>query len=317
MIRQSQQVNPANMSHPRRIDRPSSAVNRLLKAALDSRRRARDRGLDRETVHDLRVACRRAEAALRLCRDEGRRDDARWIGKQLKKFRQACNAARDDDVLAQQMERIDTPSASAMSQFLKHGRKRAIKPIEQLLRKGRRWKEIERRSQRLVRSLQSSDRNRSLRPCIGARLLCEVRRVVSRFATRPDDDAGLHKLRIATKRLRYACEFAMCACSDVHFDDTVAFLKTLQKRLGMLHDYAIGEHRLRKVRTKGPIRVSRELSELTQKSFKMVQQDFSSWWRATSIERIFADATREVIKLMRQSDSRYCANASRIVARGR
>src|SRR5262245_27990506 len=55
---------------------------------------------DIEHVHRLRVATRRASAALKLYRDLLPRRARRWVKKRLRKIRRAAGDARDFDVLA-------------------------------------------------------------------------------------------------------------------------------------------------------------------------------------------------------------------------
>src|SRR3954469_4344005 len=55
---------------------------------------------DIEHVHRLRVATRRATAALKLYRDCLSQKSRRWMSKRLRKIRQAAGDARHPDVLA-------------------------------------------------------------------------------------------------------------------------------------------------------------------------------------------------------------------------
>src|SRR5215212_9146615 len=56
-------------------------------------------------VHRLRVATRRAAAALKLYCDWLPRKSARWIKKRLRKIRRAASEARDLDVLIERLQR--------------------------------------------------------------------------------------------------------------------------------------------------------------------------------------------------------------------
>ncbi|HVT29975.1 MAG TPA: CHAD domain-containing protein, partial [Lacipirellulaceae bacterium] len=58
---------------------------------------------DIEHVHRLRVATRRAVAALKLYREFVPRKPARWLKKRLRKIRRAAGDARDLDVLKQRI----------------------------------------------------------------------------------------------------------------------------------------------------------------------------------------------------------------------
>src|SRR5215213_8146493 len=60
---------------------------------------------DIEHVHRLRVATRRAAAALKLYRDWLPRKPARWIKKRLRQIRRAASEIRDLDVLIERLQR--------------------------------------------------------------------------------------------------------------------------------------------------------------------------------------------------------------------
>ena len=75
------------------------AVRKRLRAASQVLLAAAGDTLAPETLHDLRIACRRAEAALCLSRDVVRWHSCRWLWERLSGLRHACNQARDDDVL--------------------------------------------------------------------------------------------------------------------------------------------------------------------------------------------------------------------------
>src|SRR3954452_6464358 len=59
---------------------------------------------DIEHVHRLRVATRRAAAALKLYRDWLPQKSARWFKKRLRQIRRAAGEARDLDVLIQKLQ---------------------------------------------------------------------------------------------------------------------------------------------------------------------------------------------------------------------
>src|SRR5215212_5938250 len=78
---------------------------------------------DIEHVHRLRVATRRAAAALKLYRDWLPRKSTRWIKKRLRQIRRAASEARDLDVLIERLQRELGAQAEPIVQFL--GKRRA------------------------------------------------------------------------------------------------------------------------------------------------------------------------------------------------
>src|SRR3954470_13477806 len=73
---------------------------------------------DVEHVHHLRVATRRAAAALKLYRDWLPEKSARWIRKRLRQIRRTASEARDLDVLIQRLGRESDPKADPIVRFL-------------------------------------------------------------------------------------------------------------------------------------------------------------------------------------------------------
>src|SRR5256714_15128374 len=73
---------------------------------------------DIEHVHRLRVATRRAAAALKLYWDWLPQKSARWIKKRLRQTRRAASEARDLDVLIQRLERDSGTPAEPIVRFL-------------------------------------------------------------------------------------------------------------------------------------------------------------------------------------------------------
>src|SRR5215207_4659614 len=73
---------------------------------------------DIEHVHRLRVATRRAAAALKLYRDWLPTKTTRWIKKRLRQIRRAASDARDLDVLIQRLQRESGQRAEPIVRFL-------------------------------------------------------------------------------------------------------------------------------------------------------------------------------------------------------
>src|SRR5215216_5421763 len=78
---------------------------------------------DIEHVHRLRVATRRAAAALKLYRDWLPLKPARWIKKRLRQIRRAAGETRDLDVLIERLQRELGARAAPIVQFF--GKRRA------------------------------------------------------------------------------------------------------------------------------------------------------------------------------------------------
>ncbi|MGE5235842.1 MAG: CHAD domain-containing protein [Acidobacteriota bacterium] len=203
------------------------------------------RDLDPEYLHDLRVATRRARAALRVfaavvrpSSRVARRNELAWIAGLL-------GAVRDRDVLLARFhghfERAGVPEDLRIRLDAAIGGQRnaAREPLVAALR-----------SRRFARLLADLDAGRGVvrggrgaRPAreAGVELIARALRRVRQVAgPRVDnlDDTGLHALRIAFKRLRYTCEFLAELYGD-EAREAIASLARVQDCLGRHQDAVV------------------------------------------------------------------------------
>lgn len=200
---------------------------------LDRPQRALD---DAETVHQLRVATRRADAALRLFAPLLPRRRRRKVQKALRRLRRAAGAVRDCDVhLAQAAERRQAIPAALARRLHRH-RRQALKRLRKLRRRERR--RLKRRVRKLLARL--AWRQKAPPPGYAAWCLARCDLLAQRLFTwaeqKSADDDALHQLRIAGKRLRYALELVAPALTGPSVQQMLAALHTLQDRLGRLCD---------------------------------------------------------------------------------
>ncbi|HLQ46698.1 MAG TPA: CHAD domain-containing protein [Planctomycetaceae bacterium] len=254
-----------------------------------------------KTLHQLRIACRRAEAALRLCRDEGQSRSCQWLRKQLSGLRRACNQARDDDVFLKWLKQ--QPEREIMRQFRREvarDRRDAIPRILQRvewLTDGRRF---ERHAQRLLRSLGKGLRAKRTPRAFGTRLFRELQRFVQALPTTSGDVAALHRLRIEAKRLRYSVEVVTEIWSSVDVTELQELLAALQERFGQLHDEVVREQRLAKLLARLPDRPRPRVPQRSDGAQTRREKTVWKWWQTCPVERILADATAEIVTLIRK-----------------
>ncbi|MBM4107788.1 MAG: CHAD domain-containing protein [Phycisphaerae bacterium] len=225
----------ARLAADARLTDVAKAARALDKAGPASRRV--------RAVHSLRVATRRADAALRAFEPLWAPDGFARARKALRKLRRAAAAARDADVQAD----LIGARASGLGGA-------ALKAARVLLRRVRAVRKRESRAldkaihgralPRLERAVEAL-RPRALDPAPTPRELAR-----SVLAARASDAAALadadlsalpalHALRIALKRLRYAIEvFAELLDPEVR-RVTYPALERLQARLGRLNDAAV------------------------------------------------------------------------------
>jgi exopolyphosphatase/guanosine-5'-triphosphate,3'-diphosphate pyrophosphatase len=219
------------------------AVPRLLELATQSS------AVDTETVHQLRVWTRRADAALILFSDCCPETVARRLRRRLRRIRQGAARLRAIDVQLATLEALATSEdeairadAAALMKCLRKQRRRADQRMRKLpvncrpddlratttrLLTGVSVLSGEAGEPRVVATLLDSARSRL------PRLLGKLRR-----ATQRDLSAirNVHRVRLASKQLRYAMEIcAPCLAPEFkgkHYQGVAA----LQERLGAIND---------------------------------------------------------------------------------
>ena len=215
-------------------------------------------GADPEDLHEMRVAVRRMRGFLRSARAmlqsewvEGLRAELKWLGSIL-------GPVRDLDV---QMERfrsefstLTLPERRALSHLIK-----LLEPERTKVRNAMLEAMQSPRYFKLLDDLDVATRTpRVVDPAvplkkIAAKEFKKLRRSVKALGANPSD-AALHRVRIKTKRARYAAELAGAAVGK----SAVSFArrsKAVQDVLGRHQDGVVIEDRLRKLlnQTQSPV----------------------------------------------------------------
>ena len=212
--------------------------------------RQHDEELRGETVHRLRIAARRARAALATYRPlfedgdcEDLRGELRWLGQEL-------GQARDAEVLAGHFAALtahgfDDPAGTATRERIR----RVLDTAGGVAREAALEALGSERYEQLVRSVEAVIESPDLRP-EASRPACTVlpgllerdaRRVrraaeaASRASSGPARDRALHDARKAAKRLRYAAELATPVLGK-RAEKLATRAKALQDSLGTHQD---------------------------------------------------------------------------------
>jgi CHAD domain-containing protein len=191
---------------------------------------------DEDAVHDLRVALRRTRTLLEAARGVLGRFQADEVRRALRDLQQATGALRDEEVLLQLVGSLGVthPDVPAWRESRLRRERRLRGRLSRAVRSG----EVD-RGRALLAALLAF----RIKPSRDRRLVKFARRAVEdarreverRRAVRADDVEGLHRLRIAYKRLRYTVEaFADVLPSDLSPLGQPA--ARFQSRLGELHD---------------------------------------------------------------------------------
>jgi CHAD domain-containing protein len=263
--------------------------DQLPRAALEADK-------DIEHVHQLRVATRRADAALRIFRSCLPGKTRRKARGHLREVRRAAGAARDWDVfLAELSERSGKATArqqAGVDHLLGYGLAQRSVAQEQLrLTHLEEAERLEKLQGEVLADLHAPEKDGAPATLAGlARpLVEELLQNLTRAAEADlEDYAQLHQVRIAGKRLRYATEvFASCFEPDF-LKDVYPRIEKLQEILGRANDSHVASERLTtlrgQIRWLGPAVWKRvqpgieQLLRLHRRRLTEERRHFLDWW---------------------------------------
>jgi CHAD domain-containing protein len=305
MVMDSQRTPVASVAS-RTLRKRLETVWSELEAACE--RAARD---DAERVHQLRVATRRALAALDAFRDLLPDRQRSWFEKQLRRIRRAAGNARDLDVLT---DRLAVAPADEFPKNAAPDRSRGRQRLVAMLSKQRdvsRQPILERhekliegdwpgRMERLLESIPTGRRQ----PSFGTYARRRFKPMIDHFFAAADrklrDPAEIHRLRIEGKKIRYSMEIFAAVFPPQVRARCHDSLEQLQKTLGDFTDHSAAADRFKRWAEGGTVAPSnrellaslrREETELADKARKA----FAKWWspsRRRSLRRRFERTLR-------------------------
>jgi CHAD domain-containing protein len=191
---------------------------------------------DEDAVHDLRVALRRTRTVLEVGRSVLGGFHADEVRRALRDLQSGSGALRDEEVLLDLVSSLKVDLSEVLAWL--EARKRREHRLRGALRRKLRDGELE-RARRLLAALVAF----RIKPARERRLTKFARRAVEdarrevdrRRATAMNDAEGLHRLRIAYKRLRYTIE-AFAGVLPDHLAALAQPAARFQGQLGQLHD---------------------------------------------------------------------------------
>lgn len=250
---------------------------------------------DIEHVHRLRVATRRAIAALKLYRDWLPRRPARWLKKRLRKIRRAAGDARDLDVLAVRLPQELGERAGILLDKISDQRAAAQPAIVAVAQRCAEEGRFQRKVYELLAGMRphgksDQDQRHSFRDW-SRRQLAEL--ADQFFGSQPgpsDDVADLHRFRIRSKALRYAIELLAPAFGpelrDVHYP----VVEHLQELLGRINDHVTSCARLHEWSSTCRDGDSKELLDalVQQERIRLTEglNEFRQWWTPERAEAL-------------------------------
>ncbi len=251
--------------------------------------RAADLPAVTENVHQLRVATRRAMAAMQIFEALLPPRRAWWMNKQLKRVRKAAGDARDLDVLAERLAKSEAADHAVGKDLLKRIerlRADAQQPIEKVRHKLRDKDFPRRRAELIDRVRLRGKADRLILPTLETAAHRALGLLVEDFFAAAAGDfsdyAALHAFRIQGKQLRYAMEIFAGAFPPAFRSEQYPVVEELQERLGRINDHRaaqelfagwLADRDVGAAIARLPERIAAETDALAK-----ARQEFLVWW---------------------------------------
>ena len=273
-----------------------SAVSHLLPMA------AHLASHDVEHVHQLRVATRRATAALKLYGDCVPRKQFRWFKNRLRKIRRAAGDARDLDVLADRLAREYGERVSPVIEFIERERTAVQPAIVRVAERCRSNDRLVRKTAKLLQSIQmpavegQPTEARSFRGWSAAQFAATAELFSVAMPTESSTPVELHQFRIRAKALRYSIELVASAFDPALRKSLYPLIEKLQERLGTIQDHVAAAARCRtwESNTRDEVlqETLRELAEAEDRGLIDAIRVFQAWWTDDRVVKV-----QELLKL--------------------
>jgi CHAD domain-containing protein len=272
----------------RAIEVRVKAVQRILPLAAHEYQN--DYQNDIEHVHQLRVACRRAGAALEAFRPlmTGKPKALRRL---LRLIRRAAGPARDLDVLLLRLQEDDPQGASAKTliDHLRSERDEVQTPlliVGALAERGDLDHGLKRCLDKL-RKKGSKHRRKKFRRFAHTAMQSACRPMLEIAEVAQPTLPQLHKLRIAGKRVRYTIELCHAALDRELRDEAYPLVKQMQDQLGRLNDHATAQGMFQNWMSSMPAdALAADLARrvVAEHDFaSAVRKEFLKWWAAERV----------------------------------
>lgn len=251
---------------------------------------------DVEHVHQLRVATRRAGAALRLFRECLSDKQYRKLRNLLRALRRAAGAARDWDVFYEHIRQSSflahpdaQPALDFLTGFTAAQRLRAQNELIEIApRENEKLTKMAADLTDLADAWEKLRREQSFGELAAHQTKALIEEMHSQAALAPKTYSELHQLRIHGKRLRYSMEiFADCFTSPFR-EELYPALEQIQEILGCITDAHVAVERLSAIRDHMKAfhrdewtRVRKPMEQLLQaqrRIFPRERKRFLVWW---------------------------------------
>jgi CHAD domain-containing protein len=247
-----------------------------------------------EDVHQLRVACRRAAAALVFFKHWLPRRRRSALVRLLQRVRKSAGEARDIDVMLCRIANADIPlkpkQKRRMIRFLSRRRKQAQKPLARIYQRLSETKCLDESFQAIVARI--APRGCESQCDLLLRRNAAIRKYLKRLEADPTSIDELHRLRIDGKQLRYTLELFRHRESDRCIKSVLKRSRKIQDRLGEIVDHLAAEHRLRAWKKKtSRRRIQKTLRQMAAFERQMANRktaELHEWWKGFATEELQA-----------------------------
>jgi CHAD domain-containing protein len=253
---------------------------------------------DLERVHQLRVATRRAIAAIKLYRDWLPKAKRRWFTKRLKAIRQAAGNARDLDVLLKHLQKEHGGEHPEVEQLLTHVRAATQPEIVAIADRCHADNRFQFKSYKLLGRIKPFDEvaaaaDASFLTWAGSRLHAVAEKFFDAEPVGDADWSAFHEFRIVGKKLRYTMELVAPAFGSNLREKQYPIVQKLQEKLGNINDFVVACEILQKLREKSSDSATKnQLDTLIGEqdlSRDRAIADFRAWWTADRAAALRAD----------------------------
>lgn len=277
---------------------PGTLVSAVAQQSIEGRlavvwryagRAARKAKKNVEYVHQLRVAERRAIAAIAIYADLLPKKKAKSICKTLHALRKAAGKARDLDVLAARLataaEQNQRNDFREILDDIAESRTAAQKPLVRAYLKAKQ-KKFKRQSGKLLGKVRW--RGSGPEPTFVEFACTTFKPMVDKFFADANADlsevSALHQMRISGKQVRYAMELLSSAFGESIHRELYRVFTEVQERLGTINDHATAITLYSQWAERASDRAGQTaLGDLVVNEKLMLDQayhDFLDWWTA-------------------------------------
>ncbi len=286
---------------------PDSRINDAARRSLEPRLATVARFLplaahlaehDIEHVHRLRVATRRAVAALKLYCDGLPGKPARWLKKRLRKIRRAAGDARDLDVLAKRIAEDDGDRLAPISARIADERAEVQPTILRIAERCGEDDRFIRKTAKLLRSIGPDDSSpadklhAAFRDFAVAQLGSAALPFLEAMPDETADAAALHAFRIRAKAVRYTVELLAAAFGTELREEAYPIVEKVQERLGRVQDHVTARQLFQKWAAAETDVARQELLEESaeKESVHLTEavRDFHRWWTDDRVQSVRA-----------------------------